>query len=243
MEVQLTDFENAAFAVFIVLLSRAILAFNLNFYIPISKVCFPAVSCHLSTTNVLQVDENMARAQKRDAIRQGKFFFRKSVLPPGYMSSTTSTPSSSGWSTPAEGQDGIPKKERKLRNCFPRVPPPPTLVNTPVEDEYEEMSMEEIFNGKVGVQHTCAVLVISQLSQGATFPGLLGLVEAYLETLDMDSSERLQINKYVDLVRHRANGSYSFFFSIPAILKCPRLVAHDSKVDARLCSITPIIQV
>lgn len=40
MEVQLTDFENAAFAVFIVLLSRAILAFNLNFYIPISKVCF-----------------------------------------------------------------------------------------------------------------------------------------------------------------------------------------------------------
>jgi len=48
MEVQLTDFENAAFAVFIVLLSRAILAFNLNFYIPISKVCFccPLSFCH-----------------------------------------------------------------------------------------------------------------------------------------------------------------------------------------------------
>lgn len=38
MEVQITDFENAAFAVFVVLLSRAILSFNLNFYIPISKV-------------------------------------------------------------------------------------------------------------------------------------------------------------------------------------------------------------
>lgn len=38
MEVQITDFENAAFAVFIVLVSRAILKFNLNFYIPISKV-------------------------------------------------------------------------------------------------------------------------------------------------------------------------------------------------------------
>jgi len=34
----MTDFENAAFAVFVVLLSRAILSFNLNFYIPISKV-------------------------------------------------------------------------------------------------------------------------------------------------------------------------------------------------------------
>jgi glutamate--cysteine ligase catalytic subunit len=34
----MTDFENAAFAIFVVLLSRAILSFNLNFYIPISKV-------------------------------------------------------------------------------------------------------------------------------------------------------------------------------------------------------------
>lgn len=41
MEVQLTDFENAAFAVFVVLLSRAILYFNLNFYVPISKVRYP----------------------------------------------------------------------------------------------------------------------------------------------------------------------------------------------------------
>jgi glutamate--cysteine ligase catalytic subunit len=38
MEVQMTDFENAAFSVFVVLLSRAIMSFNLNFYIPISKV-------------------------------------------------------------------------------------------------------------------------------------------------------------------------------------------------------------
>lgn len=38
MEVQMTDFENAAFAVFVVLLTRAILSFHLNFYIPISKV-------------------------------------------------------------------------------------------------------------------------------------------------------------------------------------------------------------
>jgi glutamate--cysteine ligase catalytic subunit len=38
MEVQLTDFENAAFSIFIVLLTRAILSFDLNFYMPISKV-------------------------------------------------------------------------------------------------------------------------------------------------------------------------------------------------------------
>jgi len=64
MEVQLTDFANAAFSIFIVLLTRTILAFNLNFYIPISKV-----------------DENMKIAQVRDAARTKKFWFRKNIIP------------------------------------------------------------------------------------------------------------------------------------------------------------------
>lgn len=38
MEIQVTDFENAAFSTFLVLLSRAILKFGINFYLPISKV-------------------------------------------------------------------------------------------------------------------------------------------------------------------------------------------------------------
>lgn len=60
MEIQLTDFENAAFTVFVVLLTRIILAFDLSLYIPISKL-----------------DENMKRAHARDAIQTQKFFFRK----------------------------------------------------------------------------------------------------------------------------------------------------------------------
>ncbi|CAN8067831.1 unnamed protein product [Agarophyton chilense] len=63
MEVGLTDFENAAFSVFIVLLSRVILAFNLNFYIPMSKV-----------------DENMETAHGRDAVNNEAFYFRKNVF-------------------------------------------------------------------------------------------------------------------------------------------------------------------
>ncbi|KIK91183.1 hypothetical protein PAXRUDRAFT_831052 [Paxillus rubicundulus Ve08.2h10] len=173
MEVQLTDFENAAFAVFVVLLSRAILAFGLNFYIPISKV-----------------DENMGRAQKRDAVRTEKFIFRKNVLPPGYQSPTINTPSSSGACSPVDWNGVAPQKERRMRNCFPRVARPSVLVDNPVEDEYEEMSMEEIFTGK-----------------DSGFPGLLGLVEAYIETLDVKPSEKQQIEKYLDLVRRRANGS------------------------------------
>ena len=186
----------------------------------------------------------MVRAQKRDAVRTGKFFFRRSVLPPGYISPTLSTPSSSGSCSPVEWHDGIPPKERKLRNCFPRVRPPPILVDAPIADEYEEMSMEEIFNGKVSVEYTLTVLCIYQSSQGATFPGLLGLVEAYLETLDMDPSERRQINIYVDLVRRRANGPCLYLYiSVLVFLKCTRLTANRGEVDAGLCSIAPLIQI
>ncbi|KAJ8655256.1 hypothetical protein O0I10_009124 [Lichtheimia ornata] len=64
MEVQLTDFENAAFSVFIVLVTRVILSFGLNLYIPITKV-----------------DENMATAHKRGAAVNDKFYFRKNVFP------------------------------------------------------------------------------------------------------------------------------------------------------------------
>lgn len=63
MEIQLTDFENAALVTFMVLLTRAILSFNLNMIMPISKV-----------------DENMKTAIKRDACRQGKFYFRKNIF-------------------------------------------------------------------------------------------------------------------------------------------------------------------
>ena len=46
MEVQLTDFENAAFTVFIVLLSRVILYFDLNLYLPVRPTAFrPRPTC------------------------------------------------------------------------------------------------------------------------------------------------------------------------------------------------------
>lgn len=146
----MTDFENAAFAVFVVLLSRAIFTFNLNFYIPISKVC-PKVNFYFRKnllTTPRQVDENMARAQQRNASASKKFFFKKDVYSTG-RSATSSAASSSGASTPPEGS--VPrKKDKKMKNCFP---PPPLPENGftyrgPVEDEYEEMTMKEIMNGK-----------------------------------------------------------------------------------------------
>jgi glutamate--cysteine ligase catalytic subunit len=57
--VQLTDFENAAFCGFLVLLSRVLLSDRLSLLLPISLI-----------------DENMERAQQRDAVLKQRFHFR-----------------------------------------------------------------------------------------------------------------------------------------------------------------------
>ncbi|CAM9636627.1 unnamed protein product [Chrysoparadoxa australica] len=65
MEIQITDAENAAFVVFVVLVTRVVLAFDLNLYVPLSKV-----------------DDNMQRAHRRDAVNTQKFFWRQHMAPP-----------------------------------------------------------------------------------------------------------------------------------------------------------------
>lgn len=77
MEVQPTDFENAACALFIVLFVRTLLHLDLSLYIPINKF-----------------DENMAIAHSRDAVLKGKFHWPHNVFP-------SSSPTSSMSHTPA----------------------------------------------------------------------------------------------------------------------------------------------
>lgn len=110
MEVQLTDFENAALSVFVVLLNRVVLAFDLSFYMPLSRV-----------------DENMVRAQMRDAAVAQKFFFRSHIAPPDASCNCAT-------------HDSI--------HTTARTDPtrPETLLDS--IDSYEEMSLSEIFNGK-----------------------------------------------------------------------------------------------
>lgn len=185
MEAQMTDFENASFVVFIVLLSRAIMSMNLNFYVPISKV-----------------DENMRRAQQRDAVNQAKFFFRRDIFTPASSRATSgattpndeSRPSSTSLlpnGAPNGTQQGRRAKSRVMPNCFPPPPAPtPEEAGGSVNEEYAEYTMDEIMNGR-----------------GEAFPGLVGLVEAYIDTLDMCEPELRKITSYLSLVRRRANGS------------------------------------
>ncbi|KAF7846408.1 hypothetical protein BT93_L4425 [Corymbia citriodora subsp. variegata] len=154
MEIQITDYENAAFSVFVVLITRAILSFDLNFYIPIPR-----------TT------ENMETAHIRDAVNTEKFYFRKNPFPsrPPRMNG------SSGASTPIS-RPGTPM--------------------LPVSEEYELMTVNEIINGKEPSE-----------SNSKGFPGLIPIVENYLNSVNVDVETRCEISRYLTLIKGRANGS------------------------------------
>lgn len=140
MEVQLTDFENSAYVVFVVLLTRVILSYKLDFLIPLSKV-----------------DENMKAAQKRDAVRQGMFYFKKDICKAGIAA---------------------------VDGCYT------TLNGAEAEPEdYTLMSIDTIINGKEGV-----------------FPGLLPILNSYLENMEVDVDTRCTILNYLKLIKKRASG-------------------------------------
>lgn len=127
LEVQLTDFENAAYAVFMVLLTRVIITFDLNLYIPISRV-----------------DANMQRAHSRNAAAKAKFFFRRHLAPlqegdDGYGVTYTSMFSRVGESKEEQAYQQTEESTRKQA---------PWASRSAEENSYEEMTMEEIMTGK-----------------------------------------------------------------------------------------------
>ncbi|KAK3325820.1 glutamate-cysteine ligase-domain-containing protein [Apodospora peruviana] len=174
MEIQITDFENAAFAVFIVLITRAILSFGLNFYIPIVKV-----------------DENMETAHARDAVLDRKFWFRRNPFPVRPSRAVQGSRPASGASTPNGGVS--------------RPPTPPTPTG-PVEDEYRLMSVNEVINGTAYARSSSTTTVGDGDEDEEEFPGLIPLVESYLDSVNVDVVTRCELATYLDLIRKRASG-------------------------------------
>ncbi|XP_050309513.1 glutamate--cysteine ligase catalytic subunit [Anthonomus grandis grandis] len=140
-EAQVTDFENAAIVCFIVLVTRVILSYQLNFLIPISKV-----------------DENLQNAQKRNACKEQKFWFRKDI--------TTDV-------SPPEANRCCAGASCEPKDC--------DLVGL--------MTVNEVINGKPGV-----------------FPGLIPLVNSYLNGMDVDADTHCTIQQYLKFIQKRASG-------------------------------------
>ncbi|KAJ1941837.1 glutamate--cysteine ligase, partial [Linderina pennispora] len=132
LEVQLTDEENAALITFMVLLSRAILSFRLNLYLPISMM-----------------DENTDRAQRVNAAKEQVFLFRRDLY--------TGRDGKSGgsgriWRRMAPAADKDAPAARRGQSGFMvrdhRASSSSTLVDSqPYTAEYIELTLDEIMNG------------------------------------------------------------------------------------------------
>lgn len=72
----------------------------------------------------------------------------------------------------------------------PSTPAP--IEMGPVEDEYCLMSIDEIINGH---------------SSTDGFPGLLPLIETYLNSVNVDVETRCELAQYLELIRKRAKGT------------------------------------
>ncbi|CAH0393430.1 unnamed protein product [Bemisia tabaci] len=154
-EAQLTDFENAAIVCFVVLLTRVILSYKLNFIIPISKV-----------------DENMAKAQKRSAVTKEVFWFRTDLTMPKCNDVQNNCQSAGD----ASGSKSTGSSSDENVCCAD-----PT--------NYAQMSINDIINGKDSV-----------------FPGLVPLINSYLNGMDVDADTHCTIQQYLKLIQRRASG-------------------------------------
>lgn len=177
MEVGLTDFENAAFSVFIVLLSRVILAFNLNFYIPMSKV-----------------DENMETAHLRGAVKSQAFYFRKNVFKSSDGSSFVCECGHIHSASLVGGQ-----AECIDIDTFCGTSDVDSSNSDSDYEAYALMTLDEIFNGKP--------LCRNGQQEGFEFAGLIPLMRGYLDALEIEGVTRSRLLTYLDFISERASGA------------------------------------
>ncbi|KAK4537587.1 hypothetical protein CDCA_CDCA13G3612 [Cyanidium caldarium] len=219
MEVQLTDFENAAFTVFMVLLSRCILAFGMNLYIPVSRV-----------------DANMGEAHRRGAVREGRFWFRKHVfarevelsasVSGGYRCACGETHQIcfSSMSAAREGNclNGGSNRSGKPPCCGFR------FCADPDPDATDLMSVDEIMNGK-----PCC----EKHSYRNAYPGLIPLARAYLDAMrGIDSFTRHRLGAYLDFVSARASGRLQTCAEwMRHFIEAHPGYAKDSRISAEVC--------
>ncbi|XP_033169398.1 glutamate--cysteine ligase [Drosophila mauritiana] len=215
-EAQISDFENAAIVCFVVLLTRVILSYQLNFLTPISKV-----------------DENMQTAQKRDACRKEKFWFRKSSKTTEQRAAKAQAQALAQAQAQTNGKatlngNGLANGNGNGSENGDQEEQQQPLTNgsakmnghgngttngttngtngssngssngadsdhTDTDDEENELfqllSINEIFNGKPNV-----------------FPGLVPLIRSYLQSMEVDTDTHCTIEQYLRFIQKRAAG-------------------------------------
>lgn len=178
MEIQIKDSENAAFSIFMYLVSRAIVTFDLNFYVPIEEV-----------------GESMTAAKERDAATEQRFWFRNSDWCPEEFRYIF---------TPSDLIVGSGEYADEKTVAYLDSDSDCSVGRT----AYDLMTANEIVNGCSASSPGSSISSSSSKSAygGAGFPGLISIIYAYLRYSGFSSSEQRDLSRYLDIVSKKASG-------------------------------------
>eukprot|EP00981_Chlorochromonas_danica_P015861 scaffold14717_cov168-Ochromonas_danica.AAC.8 len=201
LEVQLTDFENAAFAILTVLTSRCLLNNR------------PEMNCYM---NLSLVEENMRRAQLADAVHTQKFFFPKSAFGVKRLYANQSSANSATSFGMSLNDDCCCPKQIETVNHEHLLHDDDCECNAPKQEKQEIVS-EALTGGSLqeledhnGVE--IMELSIDEIINGcprSSFQGLLPALYDYICSLRCDDkvAVRAALHPYLQLLSARANGS------------------------------------
>lgn len=185
MEVQLTDFENAAFCCFLVLLTRVLLSDRLSLVLPISMI-----------------DENMRRAQQRDAVLGQRFYFRTGL----HMDLPRKTTENGDAMVNGNGV----RENGKMMTDDGDAGNGTGMANGEGKEDSDVDSDAENGNGngQLGIREMSMDEIINGTESG-DFPGLVPLCLGWLDAAGdapLDVGTRGLILEYLQFIQKRASG-------------------------------------
>lgn len=125
----------------------------------------------------------MKNAEKRNAAREGRFWFRRDItVPRNVLSHFIRNKPDCGYTSRLSRQ--FCRTRTKSDDCD-------------IHSVCELMSIDEIFNGKTS----------GGGQEEDNFPGLIPLLNLYLDSMEINAETRCTINSYLRLISERANGS------------------------------------
>jgi hypothetical protein len=181
LEVQLTDFENAAYAILTVLTARCLVARGYNLYLPMSLV-----------------EENMKRAQLKDAVLLQRFYIRRNIFSPENVNNSIFQNTQRIEDCCRESDEHHPIKTDTPCEHSHLVMTPSAYdrVIPSIEDiDIIELSINEILNGESG-------------QDPKRFPGILPMLYHFINSLGCDDRKHVtnELRAYLSLISDRAAG-------------------------------------
>ena len=144
-----------------------------------------------------QMQENMRRAQQRDAVHQEKFYFRKSVVPEDdeeeeEEGEKESLPKSHDHEFTEMTLDTIVNGKVIIRTCLSLPPSHPPFLPPSFPPSLSFLL------------HVCVKIIVFLWQD--EFPGLIPLVRMYVNSIDIDVDTRCTVMQYLRLMSERASG-------------------------------------